>query len=157
MIFNNPNKEILTPGTGISLKVPRNSFSALTAVSFAMERLVGEISELAGIGGRGAPPVARLDALSSAGSSIGRSVRACPATRDEVGFRVGVREGCCCTRLVLDGEGCFWDLDFTSFLNRDINFDMTVQNFEVAYRPILIYQCGTCRAPLVFTKKRCPP
>jgi hypothetical protein len=46
MIVNNPDNAGLTPGPGISLASFSNSFSALTAVSFATERLVEVASEI---------------------------------------------------------------------------------------------------------------
>ena len=39
-MVNNPPNAALTPGPGISLETLSNSFNALTAVSFATERLV---------------------------------------------------------------------------------------------------------------------
>ena len=45
MMVNNPPNAALTPGPGISLETLSNSFSALTVVSFAKERLVGAVSK----------------------------------------------------------------------------------------------------------------
>ena len=49
MIVSNPDNAGLMPGPGISLAILSNSFSALTAASFATERLVGALSERDGI------------------------------------------------------------------------------------------------------------
>jgi hypothetical protein len=102
-----------------------NSFSALTAVSFATEPLIGAVPERDGIAFElvgAATEVAMLDAMSDAASIAERSVRGCLA-RDGVGFGVGVLESCCWTRLGLDEEGCdSGDLCFPSFLNIADNF-----------------------------------
>jgi hypothetical protein len=125
MIVNNPANAGLTPGPGISLEILSNSFSALTAVSFATEPLVvGAVSERDGIAFElvgAATEVAMLDAMSAA-SIAERSVRGCLA-RDGARFGVGVLESCCWTRLGLDEEGCdSGDLCFPSFLNIADNF-----------------------------------
>jgi len=133
MIVNNPNNAGLTPGPGISLEILSNSFSALTAVSFAMERLVGAVSERGGITFQvgAATVVARLYVMSGAASITERCL-----ARDGVGFGVGVLEGCCCTRLGLDKEGCdsgdLWFLSFLSIEDND-NFGMMIQNKELEH------------------------
>jgi hypothetical protein len=95
MIVNSPDNAGLTPGPGISLAILSNSFSALTAVSFATERLVGAVSEQDGVAFEvgAVTEVARL-AVGDVASDAGPSVRGCLA-RDGVGFGVGVLEGCC--------------------------------------------------------------
>jgi hypothetical protein len=131
MIVNNPDNAGLTPGPGMSLEILSNSFSALTAVSFALEPLVGAVSERDGITFEvgAATEVARSYAMSDTASVAERSVRGCLA-RDGVGFGVVVLEGCCWTRLGLDKEGCDpGDLRFLSFLSiEEINFGMMIQN-----------------------------
>jgi hypothetical protein len=77
MIVNNPDNAGLTPGPGISLEIFSNNFSALTAVSFATEPLVGAVSERDGtvfelVGA--ATEVEMLDAMSDAASIAKRSV-----------------------------------------------------------------------------------
>jgi hypothetical protein len=114
MIVNNPANAGLTPGPGISLEILSNSFSVLTAVSFATEPLVaGAVSERDGIALElvgAATEIAMLDAMSDAASIAERSVS-------------GVFESCCWTRLGLDEEGCdSGDLCFPSFLNIADNF-----------------------------------
>jgi hypothetical protein len=138
MMVNNPDNAGLTPGPGISLAILSNNFSALTAVSFATERLVlvGAVSERdeTGFVVWAATEVARLYAMSEAVSVAERSARGCVA-RDGVGFGVGVLEGCCCTRLGFDCDP--WGLFFPNFLNieenlGDMNLRMMVQNrFEL--------------------------
>jgi hypothetical protein len=129
MIVNNPANAGLTPGPGISLAILSNSFSALTAVSFPTEPLVGAVSERDGA----ATEVVMLDVMSDAASIAEPSVRGCVA-RDGVGF--GVEVGCCWTRLGLDEEGCDSGvLCFPSFLSiadnfGGIDFGMMVQNEE---------------------------
>jgi hypothetical protein len=138
MIVNNPANAGLTPGPGISLEILSNSFSALTAVSFATEPLVGAVSERDGIAFElvgATTEVAMLDAISDVASIAERSVSGCLA-RDGVGIGVGVPEGCCWTRLWLDKEGCDpRDLRFLSFLSIEdnfggINFGMMILNEE---------------------------
>jgi hypothetical protein len=131
MIVNNPDNAGLTPGPGISLAILSNNFSALTAVSFAREPLVGTVSELDGMGFEvgAATEVARLYAMREAVSVAERSAKGCFA-RDGVGFGVGILEGCCCTRLGFDPE----DLRFPNFLENfeDMNLRMMIQNrFEL--------------------------
>jgi hypothetical protein len=134
MIVNNPANAGLTPGPGISLEILSNSFSALTAVSFATEPIAGAVSERDGIGFElvgAATEVAILDAISDAASIVERSVSGCSA-RDGVGIGVVVPEGRWGTRL--DKEGCDpGDLCFLRFLSikgnfAGINFGMMIQN-----------------------------
>ena len=86
MMVNNPPNAALTPGPGISLETLSNSFSALTVVSFAMERLVGAASKrdvvvaLAREVGA-ATEVAMLYVMSDTLSAAERSAR---GVRDEV-------------------------------------------------------------------------
>ena len=110
-----------------------NSFSALTAVSFATdsERLGTAVSEGGGkaIGVGAATEVARLYAVSDAVSVVERS--ATSLARVGLGIRV---EGRCWTRLGFDEEGCDpGGLFFPGFLNiedifGDMNLGMMVQN-----------------------------
>ena len=77
-MVNNPPNAALTPGPGISLETLSNSFSALTVVSFAMERLVGAVSKwdvvaLARVGA--ATEVAMLYVMSDTLSAAERSAR----------------------------------------------------------------------------------
>jgi hypothetical protein len=79
MIVNNPTNAGLTPGPGISLEILSNSFSALTAVSFVTEPLVGAVSERDGIAFElvgAATEVDMLDTMSDAASIAERSVSA---------------------------------------------------------------------------------
>jgi hypothetical protein len=136
MIVSNPDNAGLTPGPGISLAILSNNFSALTAVSFATEPLVGAVSELDGTGFEvgATTEVARLYAMREVVSVAERSAKGCFA-RDGVGFGVGVLEGCCCTRLGFDEDGCDpGDLRFPNFLENfeDMNLRMMIQNrFEL--------------------------
>jgi hypothetical protein len=120
MIVNNPDNAGLTPGPGISLAIFSNNFSALTAVSFATERLAtaGAASELDGTGFEvgAATEVARLYAVNEAASVAEGSASGC-FVRD--GAEFGVLEGCCCC--------------FPNFLNIEENFlGMMIQNrFEL--------------------------
>ena len=136
MIVNNPDNAGLTPGPGISLAILSNNFSALTAVSFVAERLVGAVSKR---GGTEFVVWAFIEvemsySLSEAVSVAERLARGCVA-RDGVGFGVKVPEGCCCTRLGFDCDP--WGLCFPSFLNieenfGDMNLRMMIQNrFEL--------------------------
>ena len=134
MIVNNPDNAGLTPGPGISLAILSNNFSALTAVSFVTGRLIlaGAVFELDGMGLEvgAATEVARSYAMSEAVSVAERLARGC-VTRDGVGLRVKVPEGCCCTRLGFDCDP--WDLCFPNFLNieknfGDMNLRMMIQN-----------------------------
>jgi hypothetical protein len=70
MIVNNPDNAGLTPGPGISLAIFSNNFSALTAVSFATERLVATVGAASERDGTGfevgaATEVTRLFAMTS--------------------------------------------------------------------------------------------
>jgi hypothetical protein len=134
MIVNNPDNAGLTPGPGISLKILSNSFSALTAVSFATERLVGAVSErdaIALVVGAAAG-IAGLCSVGGAASVAEPSAGGCIA-RDGVEFRAGVLEDFCRTKLGLDEDGC--GLDFPKFLNIEdnfgrMNFRMMIRNKE---------------------------
>jgi hypothetical protein len=137
MIVNNPDNAGLTPGPGISLEILSNSFSALTAVSFALERLVGAVSkrDVITFEVEAATEVVKSNAMSDAASVAGRSVRGCLA-RDGVGFGVVVLEGCCWTRLGPDKEeGCHPGglrlLGSSSI--EEVNSDMMVQNKGLAH------------------------
>jgi hypothetical protein len=82
MMVNNPDNAGLTPGPGISLAIFSNNFSALTAVSFATERLVatvGAASERDETGFKvgAATEVARLYAMSEAASVAEGSASGC--------------------------------------------------------------------------------
>jgi hypothetical protein len=96
MIVSNPDNAGLTPGPGISLEILSNNFSALTAVSFATERLVGAVSKRDGMSLEvgATPEVTRLCAMRDAASVAERSTRG-PLASDGVGFGVGDLEGCC--------------------------------------------------------------
>jgi hypothetical protein len=132
MIVNNPDNAGLTPGPGISLEILSNSFSALTAVSFAMERLAGAVSErdaMVFVVGAAAG-VAGLCSVGGTASVAEPSARGCIA-RDGVGFEVGVLEDVCWAKLGLDEDGC--GLGFPNFLNIEenfgrMNFRMMIQN-----------------------------
>ena len=138
IIVNSPNNAGFTPGPGISLAILNNSFSALTAVSFATEWLVAVVSEADGRGiGVGAATdseAPRLYVVSDAVSVVERF----PTSLRRVGVGIGV-EGHCWTRLGFDKEG--FDpggLFFPNFLNIEdifgdtVNLGMMVQNtFEV--------------------------
>ena len=131
MIVNNPDNAGLTPGPGISLAILSNSFSALTAVSFATEWLVGAVSEQDGVAfeAEAATEVARL-AAGNVASAAGPSVRG-RLVRDGVEFGVGVLKCCCWTRLGFDEEGCNpGDLCFLNVEENfgDMNFRMMIQN-----------------------------
>jgi len=95
MIVNNPANAGLTPGPGISLEILSNSFSALTAVSFATERLIDVVSKRDGVAFKvgATTDVAMLFAMSEAASVAERSVRGCLA-RDGVEFGVWVLDCC---------------------------------------------------------------
>ena len=125
MIVKNPDNAGLMPGPGISLAILSNSFSALTAVSFATERLVGAVSERDGMAFEVGvdTEVAGLYTISDAAPVAERSARGCLA-RDGVGSGVEVLEGSCCwTRLRFDEEGCDpEELCFPNFLATEENF-----------------------------------
>ena len=134
IIVNSPNNAGFTPGPGISLAILSNSFSALTAVSFATERLVAVVSErdgtAIGVGAATESEAPRLYVVSEAVPVIERS----PISLARVGVGIGV-EGRCWTRLGIDEEGCDpGGLFFPSFLNIEdifgdtVNLGMMVEN-----------------------------
>ena len=137
MIVNNPDNAGLMPGPGISLEILSSSFSALTAVSFATERLVGAVSERDAMVFvvEVATEVAGLRSVGGAPSVAEPSAGGCIA-RDGVGFGVGVPEDSCWTKLGLDEDGC--GLGFPKFLNIEdnfgrMNFRMMIQNKELEH------------------------
>ena len=129
MIVNNPDNAGLTPGLGISLVILSNNFSALTAVSFVAERLVGAVSKR---GGTEFVVWAFIEVEMSYSLSEAVSVAAASARG---GFGVGVLQGCCWTRPRFDCDP--GDLCFPRFLSfeenfEDMNLRMMIQNrFEL--------------------------